>query len=301
MVGINWIKVDTNIFENKKIKYLRRLPNGDTLVLVWIMLLTMAGQCNLNGRVFLTEDVPYSADMLADELGVKQTVVKRALEEFEKLNMIERNEGFITVLGWCEHQNIESLDKIREQNRKRQEKYRQDKKTITGNVTNDVISNGDSNATVTLCNANSNVTVTLHNATEKEKEKEEDRECKHSLNACAKSNAKSNVTFERFWKAYPKKQGKKQAEQVWKESDASEHIEDILKALSWQCLLNQWTEDHGRYIPSPSNYIKDRRWQDSPPVAEASKNSGAAVMGKNSVMDWMKKYGGGMNDENIGN
>ena len=67
--GISWIKIDVGMFENRKIRYLRKQPEGDSIVLIWIMLLTLAGRCNAGGAIFLTETVPYTPQMLADELG----------------------------------------------------------------------------------------------------------------------------------------------------------------------------------------------------------------------------------------
>ncbi|MBR6745056.1 MAG: phage replisome organizer N-terminal domain-containing protein, partial [Clostridia bacterium] len=59
MNEVKWVKIMTDIFDNRKIKHLRRLPNGDLIVLIWIMLLTLAGRCNADGRLFLTESIPY--------------------------------------------------------------------------------------------------------------------------------------------------------------------------------------------------------------------------------------------------
>lgn len=52
MADVKWIKISTYMFDNRKIKHLRRLPDGDNIVLIWVMLLTIAGRCNANGRVY---------------------------------------------------------------------------------------------------------------------------------------------------------------------------------------------------------------------------------------------------------
>ncbi|MDO4982164.1 MAG: phage replisome organizer N-terminal domain-containing protein [Eubacteriales bacterium] len=144
MANIQWVKLSVDMFDNKKIKHLRRLPDGDSIVLIWVMLLTMAGRCNANGLIFLTENIPYSPKMLADELGIEENTVKLALSTFEQLNMIELNDGFIMLPGWSEHQNIEGMEKIREQNRLRKQKQRENQKLLSAsngsNVTGRVMS-----------------------------------------------------------------------------------------------------------------------------------------------------------------
>lgn len=120
MADVKWIKIATDMFDNRKIKYLRRLPDGNNIVLMWVMLLTMAGRCNANGVIFLTENIPYTANMLADELDFKENMVQSALQTLERLGMIAIDNEFISVPGWDEYQNIEGMEKIREQNRIRQ-------------------------------------------------------------------------------------------------------------------------------------------------------------------------------------
>ena len=117
MADVKWIKITTDMFDNRKIKHLRRLPDGDSIVLIWVMLLTLAGRCNSGGMIFLTENIPYTPKMLADELDFEESTVQLALNALEQLGMIQTNDnGFIAVTGWEKHQNIEGMEKIRESN-----------------------------------------------------------------------------------------------------------------------------------------------------------------------------------------
>lgn len=121
---VKWIKLTTSMFDNRKIKHLRKLPEGNNIVLIWVMLLTMAGRCNSNGFIFLTENIPYTPKMLSDELGFDENVIQVALSALEKFEMIRRDGEFLSIPGWEEHQNAEGLEKIREQTRKRMVDYR---------------------------------------------------------------------------------------------------------------------------------------------------------------------------------
>jgi len=167
MADIKWIKLTTDMFDNRKIKHLRRLPDGNNIVLIWVMLLTMAGRCNSGGMIFLTENIPYTPKMLADELDFEENTVQLALGALERLNMIVVNDGFFTIAGWEEYQNIEGMDKIREQNRLRKQRQRDNQKLLEE-------ASRDSHVTVTECHA-TDIDIDKEKDKDKEKEKKDIR------------------------------------------------------------------------------------------------------------------------------
>ena len=144
MAEVKWIKITTDMFDNRKIKHLRRLPDGNNIVLIWVMLLTMAGRCNANGMIFLTENIPYTPKMLADELDFEENTVQLALQALEQLGMIATNSGYFAIAGWEEYQNIEGMEKIREQNRIRKQRQREKEKLLPNN---NHVTSRDSHAT----------------------------------------------------------------------------------------------------------------------------------------------------------
>jgi len=152
MADVKWIRITTDMFDNRKIKHLRRLPDGNNVVLIWVMLLTMAGRCNAGGMIFLTENIPYTPKMLADELDFEENTVKLALQALEQLDMVVTDNGFFTVSGWEEHQNAEGLDKIREQNRIRKQRQREREKMLLPVTDSDM--SRDSSRDVTQQNKN---------------------------------------------------------------------------------------------------------------------------------------------------
>lgn len=175
MAEVKWIKLNTAMFDNSKIKYIRTLPEGNNMVLIWVMLLSKAGKCNSNGFIFLTENIPYTPQMLAAEFGYDAYLIELALGTFANLNMIQLEEHIIKIAGWEEHQNIDGLDRIREQTRKRVAKYRENQKQLP-------------------CNVTDNVTVTSGNAIEEEREeeREEDIEEDIDINNISKDILSSN-------------------------------------------------------------------------------------------------------------
>lgn len=130
MADVKWIKITTDMFDNRKIKHLRRLPDGNNIVLIWVMLLTMAGRCNAGGMIFLTENIPYTPKMLADELDFEENTVQLALQALEQFNMIVTDGSYFQISNWQEYQNIEGMDKIREQNRLRKAAQRERQKLL---------------------------------------------------------------------------------------------------------------------------------------------------------------------------
>lgn len=69
--------------------------------------------------------------------------------------------------------------------------------------------------------------------------------------------------FGAFWDAYPKKVRRRGAEREWEElAPDSDLVETILSAIEGQKQSALWQREEGRYIPDPSNWLKERRWED---------------------------------------
>ena len=130
MAEVKWVKLTTDMFDNRKIKHLRRLPEGNNIVLIWVMLLTMAGRCNSGGMIFLTENIPYTPKMLADELDFEENTVLLALDALEKLDMIVTENGVFTIAGWEEYQNADKLAEMRAKDRERKRLKRAQAKAL---------------------------------------------------------------------------------------------------------------------------------------------------------------------------
>lgn len=130
MADVKWIKVYTSMVSNKKIKKIRRLPEGNNIILIWVFLLAQAGESNKDGGLFITDTIPFTVEDLADEFDFKPDVIRLALKVLENFAMIEIFEDVIYIKNWGEYQNIEGLDKIREQTRLRVAKHRENKKKL---------------------------------------------------------------------------------------------------------------------------------------------------------------------------
>lgn len=149
--NVKWFKLSNTMFEDDKVEYIESFPDGDTIVVIWIKLLCLASKGNNSGKLLLTQNLPYTEEMIANKFKKPIGEIQSALALLKQLEMIEVIDNTICITNWNEHQNVEALDKIREQTRARVAKHRA--KTVNDNSI--------CNATVTECNDNCNATVTL--------------------------------------------------------------------------------------------------------------------------------------------
>lgn len=130
MSEVKWIKLDVNLFDNRKIKMLEALPDGCAMVVVWLKLLCLAGQTNDGGAVYFTKEIPYTEEMMATVFGMPIVIIRSALNYFEQFGMIERVNDIMYLSSWEEYQNVEGMEKIREQNRERKQRQREREKLL---------------------------------------------------------------------------------------------------------------------------------------------------------------------------
>ena len=69
--------------------------------------------------------------------------------------------------------------------------------------------------------------------------------------------------FESFWSAYPKKVGKDAAWRAWRNRNGTRPDTSVLLgAVEASKMTDQWQRDNGQYIPNPSTWINQGRWND---------------------------------------
>jgi len=135
---VKWIKITTDMFDDEKIDFITSLPEADAIIVIWIRLLSLAGKCNAGGYIYLTERIPYTEDMLSHKFRKPITIIKLALETFQRLGMIEYDENIILITNWGKHQNIEGMEKLKERDRDRKRIERANKKlSLIGDVSKD--------------------------------------------------------------------------------------------------------------------------------------------------------------------
>ena len=139
MSEIKWIKITTDIFDDEKICLIDALPDHDAILVIWFKIIVLAGKLNKNGVLAISPNLVYTDEMLATRFQRPLNTVRMALGIFERFGMIEVVEGVITLPNWEKHQNIDGMEKIKEQTRKRVARHREKQKELAlGNVTGNV-------------------------------------------------------------------------------------------------------------------------------------------------------------------
>ena len=157
MYELPWFKTETNIFSNRKIQILLKLPEGDTYFRVWIQLIALAVECNNKGRLEIGENNPMTIQNFSKIMGKSNKKIEKILKKFLELGMLKKEGETFLIKNWEKYQSIDKYENYQENNRQRQRKYREKLKA-----------EGEK----------SNVTVTLNNAEEEkriEKKTKEER------------------------------------------------------------------------------------------------------------------------------
>lgn len=149
MAEVKWIKIVTDIFDDEKILLIESMPERDSLIVIWFKLLCMAGKQNNGGVFVLGGKMAYTDEMLATIFRRPLNTVRLALQMFEQFEMIEIINDTITIPNWNKHQDLDKLEKVREQTRKRVAKHKAKQKALASGNTEVTQGNAGGNAKVT--------------------------------------------------------------------------------------------------------------------------------------------------------
>lgn len=128
MADVKWIKLAVDMFDNRKIRQIETLPDGDGIIVIWVKLLCLAGITNDGGLVYFTRDIPYTEQMLANYFQRPIALVQMALRVFQQFGMIDLVDDIIMVSGWEKYQSLDRLERIQAQNRERQRRFKEQKR-----------------------------------------------------------------------------------------------------------------------------------------------------------------------------
>ncbi len=78
--------------------------------------------------------------------------------------------------------------------------------------------------------------------------------------------------FEQFWSLYPRKIAKKNALVAWSRVEmTNELFAKIVESVNTYTKSEQWIKDNGQYIPHPSTWLNQERWNDELDVITSTK------------------------------
>lgn len=282
-----WLKMRDDFFGRLEIKRLRKMPGGDTLVLIYERLLLLSlktdGILTFHGyEQDLAEELALDLDEEIDSV----RAVLIYMQGHDLIHEIEPNryqlEGVLEMTG-SESDSAERVRRYRERRAELPETAQSSGEPLQTGVTN-ARSNG----------------AALQSNTEKEKrekkqeietepEKETETETEDRQPEAAVPVAEQR--FAEFWKLYPKKVGKAAAMKAWKRAKIDADLFDrILEAVEAAKESEQWQREGGRFIPNPTTWINQGRWDDELPEVmprgyESRKNTGGRSFSTLKVLE----------------
>lgn len=230
MNEIKWIKIDVTLFDNRKIKAIRTLPEGDSIVVIWLQLLCLAGRVNDYGSVYITKEMPYTEQILANECGVPVSTIQLAIKTFQSMGMVEIVEDIIYISNWEKYQAIEKMELIKQQNRDRKRRQRErDKQRLL-----------DSHVTVTQDVTQSHATDIDIDIRDKNNKKFIKPSVKEIADYCNNNNY--NIDAERFYDYYESK--------GWKVGKAP--------MKDWKAAVRMWSRNNKQENKMPDFTLKKK-------------------------------------------
>lgn len=240
--NVQWIRLKVGMFDGNSFKKIKRAKIGgvsyrDKLTAVWFELLDLAGKSNANGYLIDNNEIPYQTfEDIATMLDREEKEIELCMQFFINERMIEIIEDVYCLTNFMKYQNQEGLEKIREQKRIAQAKWRERKKQgLVGNVVESTEISTDNLLSNSISTSNSK----------------------------SNSNSIYEKEFEEIWSIYPNKQGKSKALKSYikarKDGIECETIRDGVERYSAYCKANATDK---QYISHGDTWFGNRRWTD---------------------------------------
>lgn len=187
----------------------------------------------------------YIYAVLGLEFGVAPDLAKRFMDSCVELDLFKSGQSFYSESLLRRMQQKEKLSM---------------KRAASGSIG---VANREANRMQTSCKPSCKMDAVKES---KGKERKESKEKKDY-----------SPDFLAFWQAYPNKTGKDKAFEAW--GKKAPILETCLSALKWQTAQPQWAKEGGKYIPHPTTWLNQGRWNDEPIIAKAGSTAGP-VAGK---------------------
>lgn len=275
MAGNGWVKIHRKIFDNP-------IVCKDTEHLaVWIYLLLQATHKEMS-VVFDKERMTLKKGQLitgrkiiSERTKVSESKVQRILKAFEDEQQIEQQttnrKRLITVVNWEFYQETEQqseqqlnstfddfeelqFEKVEKSNSKVNNKIHQDNDGLSTIFSDgqredeqqiEQQLNNKRTTSAEKVNTNKNVYINKNDKNERIK--------RHMC----------DDKFNEFWDVYPNKKAKKVAKASWDKIQPDETLADIIiDSVIRYKRSYEWIKENGRYIPMPSTFLNQERWED---------------------------------------
>lgn len=270
-----WLKLHTDLLHDPKMKRLSKIPEARWM---WTGLLLLSRRLGMDGKIAISESIPYEKEEIAEELGVNSEDFDKFLKMAEKLQMVEMaDSGIISIVNWGKRQFSESYERMR--------KMRDKKRNCNAPVTE------------VLRECYAPVTQMLRQETETELETELETETELVSPKILQTANPSGATapepperdkkhkkdellkpekFALFWKPYPRKVEKLSAERQWNARLREKENEDeiILAAENYRRICHDDQREE-KFIKHPSTFLgRDKPYKEFLKLPTSSPRSG---------------------------
>ena len=253
-----WLKLKDDFFDDDAIEWLEEQPNGKEYVLFYLKLClkSLKHDCCLI-RTVGNMLIPYDAKKLGELTRTKEDTVIVALELLKRIGLVDIQENGALFMA-----KVSEMIGSETNAAARMRKFREKAKEIGG--VNNV------RPMLQICSPELEI----------EKEIDKDKEL-DSVSADTpttqrgEGGAKVNLQEERFaefWQAYPKKVGKGAALKAYGKIKPNAQLhKKMLTAIEIQKRTQQWQKENGQFIPNPSTWLNQSRWEDEPQGVDSPK------------------------------
>lgn len=101
--------------------------DGDTYLRVWIQLLSLAVECNDNGRLVIGNN-PISIKEFSKIMGKSSKKMSKILDKFLELEMLKKEDEVLAIKNWNKYQSFDRQEIYQINNRERQRRFSEKKK-----------------------------------------------------------------------------------------------------------------------------------------------------------------------------
>lgn len=214
-----------------------------------------------------------SNKQMSDETGYTKEVIERLVDRMEKIHDVIRfskDTKEVLILNWSKF-NWTSSEKFRKPLEKEIgsvknpdfKRFLEDMFSGTDTVSIPYPYGSDTTVTVTVSN-----TVSDSNTNSISKSNKSKSSNNPDIEIIDKEDIKIETLcekrFKQFWELYPRKEGKGAAKKSWEKINPNaELFEKIMSAVRENIEHNpQWQRNNGQYIPHPTTWLNQGRWDD---------------------------------------
>mgnify|MGYP001055530309 CR=1 FL=1 len=236
-----YLKLKDNFFDSEEMIILQNMPDGYLYsdILMKLYLRSLKNE----GKLMFKDLIPYTPHALAQVVRHQVGTVEKALEIFQELGLVEvLDNGAIYMLDIQNFigESTTEADRIRAY----RSKIRKDVQ---------MLQQKNDNSTPKI---EKEIDININNIYGQSKGQNEGQEEGQTIEEWEDN-------FEKFYKAYPKKVKKQDVKKWFKKNNPSKELFSFMMNKLEQFKKSaDWIKDKGQFIPYPTTWLNQKRWED---------------------------------------